>query len=373
MHIDSEFAGGNIIADRIEGDNAYIRQDLRDTEGDWFYWCFRVRGAAGRTLTFRFTGSPVLTSLGPAVSKDEGKTWRWLGQDPFDGTGFVYAFGPEEQDVRFGLAPAYTLEHWSAFVDGHRGNPCLKDDGLAETRRGRAVPLARAGCLDGNAKHRIVLTCRHHACEMMADYVLEGILQTVLSETALGKWFQSSVEVLAVPFVDLDGVEEGDQGKNRRPHDHGRDYGEKTIYPTPAALKEYIPKWSDGKLRIALDLHCPMHRWPEQEEILLVAPSGEANLERLRRFAQILEREQTGPLHYSAERVLPHGTSWNVSSLPLLSFGGWVVQQPDVRVAATVETPYALAAGREVNADSAREFGRDLAAAMAEYLGTTLG
>ena len=53
--IDCEFPGGNIVVDAIEGDTVSLHQDLRDTRGDWFYWYFRVRGAAGRTLNFKFT------------------------------------------------------------------------------------------------------------------------------------------------------------------------------------------------------------------------------------------------------------------------------------------------------------------------------
>jgi len=45
--IDAGFPGGNIIVDGIEGDTVFLRPDLRDTQGDWFYWAFRVRGSAG--------------------------------------------------------------------------------------------------------------------------------------------------------------------------------------------------------------------------------------------------------------------------------------------------------------------------------------
>ena len=59
MQLDCAYPGGNILVEKIEGDTAFLRQDVRDTEGDWFYWNFRVRGAAGRTIHFHFTGSSV--------------------------------------------------------------------------------------------------------------------------------------------------------------------------------------------------------------------------------------------------------------------------------------------------------------------------
>ena len=83
------------------------------------------------------------------------------------------------------------------------------------------------------------------------------------------------VEFFVVPFVDKDGVEDGDQGKNRRPHDHNRDYGgradgDHSIYASTRALRERIPAWSGGKLRVALDLHCPWIRGEHNEVIYFV-------------------------------------------------------------------------------------------------------
>ena len=60
LTVDCNFPGGNIILDRIDGNTIELHQDMRDTAIDWFYWYFRVRGAAGQTLTVRFTGSDVI-------------------------------------------------------------------------------------------------------------------------------------------------------------------------------------------------------------------------------------------------------------------------------------------------------------------------
>lgn len=60
--VDADLPAGNIIVDGIVGDAVKVRKDLRDSNM-WFYWAFRVRGAAGRTVKFDFTektwGAPV--------------------------------------------------------------------------------------------------------------------------------------------------------------------------------------------------------------------------------------------------------------------------------------------------------------------------
>ena len=51
--VTDQFIGGNIVIQRIDGNQVYLDRDLRDSS-HWFYWAFRVDGAAGRTLTFTF-------------------------------------------------------------------------------------------------------------------------------------------------------------------------------------------------------------------------------------------------------------------------------------------------------------------------------
>jgi len=46
----------------------------------------------------------------------------------------------------------------------------------------------------------------------------------------------------------------------------------------------------------------------------------------------------------------------------------WLAALPGISLGATVEIPYANAQGVEVNADTARSFGRDLAKAIREHL-----
>ena len=81
IQIDCDFPGGNIVVERIDGDTVYLHQDMRDSKGFWFYWYFRVIGAAGRNLKFVFTRGDVIGVHGPGVSLDGGKTWFWLGKD----------------------------------------------------------------------------------------------------------------------------------------------------------------------------------------------------------------------------------------------------------------------------------------------------
>ena len=95
------------------------------------------------------------------------------------------------------------------------------------------------------------------------------------------------------------------------------------------------------------------HRWREQG-----------------RFSEALASAQQGPLVFSPADNLPFGQSWNTgkNAASGTNFSRWASRLTGVRLATSIEIPYANAAGREVNQRTAAEFGRDLARGIRRYL-----
>lgn len=375
LQVDADFPGGNIVVDKLDGDNVHLHQDLRDTAGDWFYWYFRVRGARGRNLTFHFTKGNPIGVRGPAVSSDGGKSWQWLGAQAVRGASFHYTFTADAQEVRFCFAFPYQEHNLRELLGRFPKSPHLKVETLCKTRKGREVELLFLGRLDGKCDHRVALTCRHHSCEMMASYVLEGLIEEVLAGTDDGKWLREHVEFFIVPLVDKDGVEDGDQGKNRKPHDHNRDYAGESIHASVKAIRERLPAWSAGKLRFALDLHCPAIRGGGNETVFFVGGPDEKIWAEVGRFSKVLETVQTGPLAYRSKDNLPFGQGWNTQANygSRKPFALWAAELPGVRVATTLEVAYANAGGKAVTDQSARALGRDLARALRQHLESERG
>ena len=228
--------------------------------------------------------------------------------------------------------------------------------------------------IDGQAPHRALLTCRHHACESIASYVLEGLMETVLTAEAQGDaagiWLRDNVEFLVVPFVDKDGVEDGDQGKLRYPRDHNRDYDGDSVHATTGALRALVPAWSEDRLKIALDLHCPWIRGEHNEVIYFVGGPDERNWAQLQRFSTLLEDVRTELLPYHRSDNLPFGQGWNTAENTSQgrSFSGWAGDLPGILLATTLETPYANVYDQTVTPDAARALGRGLAHAFHRYL-----
>jgi hypothetical protein len=379
MLVDTDFPGGNAVIEDVSDDLVVIRPDLRDTIGDWFYWCIRVRDCAAETVRVRVHGEPSFSIgvRGPAVSRDAGRTWSWLGSDAVHDGEFTVSAPRDGAELLISFGMPYTTESLERFLASPLCEGRVERRELTRSEQGRPVEVLRLGCIT-DPEFRVLFTCRHHCCEMMASYVLEGVLQRVLTpDQAEGAWLSENVEVVAVPFVDIDGVEAGDQGKNRSPHDHGRDYGpDEGIYAAVRAIKDLLTGPYSRPFDAVVDLHCPNIAGTTNQRSYFVGTSDQDNWALVQELAGHLERVAEA-LPYQRSNDLPFGTAWNVAgnyasrdgrSVPQQSIAKYLDDVPSTGVHSILEFPYADAEGAEVNAASARGFGGDLAQALALYL-----
>ncbi|MCK5803637.1 MAG: hypothetical protein KAI66_12425, partial [Lentisphaeria bacterium] len=260
---------------------------------------------------------------------------------------------------------------WLHFVDSLSNTSAFSQHPLCTTAKGRDVEYLLVGCQKSEPLHRVAITCRHHCCEMMASYALEGLIHWVVDGVGTeSQWTRDNVQFFIVPFVDKDGVEEGDQGKGREPRDHGRDYEGESIYASTAAIRSFLPEWGGDRLRAGIDLHCPHISGPHNEVIYVVGSECPCIAREQRCFSEILESAGRGPLPFLATDFLPFGKAWNTEKNYLggKGFSRWLGELPGVVFGAGMEIPYANAGGTEVNQESARCFGEDLGMALAIYL-----
>ena len=200
----------------------------------------------------------------------------------------------------------------------------------------------------------------------MAGYVMEGIIQGICSDDKTGKGLRENVEFTVVPFVDYDGAVNGDQGKNRDPHDHNRDYGQ-FIYPETRALAD---KYLEKDPEVIIDLHCPWISSGVNEFLYnpLSNPEITPDIAAEEFFTKCIEKNAEG-LPYDPANNVPFGTSWNTNAnyADGLSCLNWArLNVPGARVCRCFEIPFANAGGTEVNPESCRVFGKSLASALVD-------
>ena len=351
MKLHKNFVGGNIRIIKTDGDTVFLDNELRDTTEDWFYFAFCVEGAAGKTVTFRLP--PIrLGYYGPAVSHDL-RNWHWLGGCTADNAdSFTYTFGEDENKVYFAHDILY---HPDRFEDFCRAKN-LEIKELCKSRKGRSVPYVTIG--DG--ENIILLTARHHACESTGSYVLEGVLDGIMS----GEYIENT-KVVCVPFVDYDGVVDGDQGKRRAPFDHNRDYeaGVPALYPETRAIREI----ADKGILYGFDFHSPWHFGSENDKAFIVIKRP-SKLEKYNRFGKILENitaSNEKSFGYKAENNYPCDVGWNSSAS--VCFGCYMNDTAHADIAFTLETAYFGTPCNIFTAEGGKELGRCFAKATKKY------
>lgn len=349
MKITTDFCGGNTHIIQANEEEVLFLPELRDTGGDWFYWAFCVGGAGGKTVTFRIDGKKWLGYFGPAVSCDLVH-WTWLGSVSPDHMSFTYTFA-DDGKVYFAHDMLYHPSRFYYFCERNGLHPSV----LCADRFGTPVPYVTVG----SGEYHILLTARHHCCEATGNYVMEGMLSELLDHP------MDNFTVTAVPFVDADGVVRGDQGKNRRPHDHNRDYME-AIYPAVGAIRERSLTLG-GKLLCALDLHSPWHISGRNDKVFVVRNSPERTEDYVM-LGSLFEEEMTpGALQYRTANDIKPGEEWNVIGEPL-SCAAWHAGLDGMLLSCTLETCYYGEHGNAVTQDNMHETGRCFMRAVKEFL-----
>ena len=376
IKIRCDYPGGNVKVVKIDeaGGVVSVAPDLRDTQGKWFHWNFTLSGAAGKTLHFQFPKNhyPYLTSLGPAISRDGGTTWRWLNADGKrhePNNAFDYTFGADENETRFAVAIPYTQKEWDAASARWRGKEGVKFDVLCKSQSGkRDTELLRIPCRKGKAKWIFAFTARHHACEVTANPVMEGIIDEILSDSKEGGWIRDNADCVFIPFMDKDGVEDGDQGKNRNPHDHNRDYIEGR-YTSVRAFKELLVRESVGKTIVFFDLHSPFVRGstrsPQQDSVFTFASTNEQQNKHVDAFRKNwAEATKDGLLVYNGKFDQRAGKGQEARlekarKSGLLTSRHWVESLPNCYSSICCEFGYSLCGG-VYSRESGRGLGHSL-------------
>jgi len=345
------FAGGNGIVQSLPDGRFLIEAEQRGGKIDWFYWCVEFFNIETSSLRIVVKRPEHLSSLGPAFQVNGGE-WSWLGVTSPDQAEFEIKIETGVDTVKLASVIPYTSANLRAWLNGYlEREDTVQEEELCSSSEGRAVPLLRVRARGDTAPIRVLATCRHHACEASANWVLEGMLDYSIRQQSHG------VALDCVPFVDLDGVENGDQGKGRNPHDHNRDYGHDGIYAETKAIQQWL---SDSDCYDAvIDLHSPWIRESHNECAHIVLPEPGVLADRINRFSELLEGKSRGDvIAFRHSDNLLFGERWNkVIPKEGSTFIGYVRQNDISELALTMEIPYSVNHGVKLQIPDYRKLG----------------
>jgi predicted deacylase len=200
---------------------------------------------------------------------------------------------------------------------------------------------------------------RQHAGETPGSWVLDGIMRS-LSEDGLG-----GIDWWIVPFVDLDGVENGDYGKDAHPWDFNRAWEQMPMRPEVLSIQADLRRFKARyPKRLVIDLHAPghaedglwvfmprSHRPPEQRAVSESMVSALAGV-----FTEV------GPSEL--RRETDYASRWGMDATAT----SWAWDHLDRTPAASIETSYQSLAGKGLDIDGYREIGRRLVSVIGAHL-----
>lgn len=248
-------------------------------------------------------------------------------------------------------------------VKEQKGNTFYLENELRDTKTdwfywAFCVEGAEGETLTFNFQQNRNFTSRHHACEATGTYILEGVLTELIEKPI------PNTKVFCVPFVDFDGVVEGDQGKERIPHDHNRDYpkdGGASIYPECEAIRKYAEKFG---CTYAFDFHSPWHKSGQNDWLFIVQNSVE-KLDALNRFGEMLENNMTEKaMKYYHKNDYAPNVGWNQSTP---NFGQYMAVRPENILGFSFETTYFGEADNIISQEKMIETGKCFAITVKEF------
>ena len=353
FRIIDDFLGANIKVNGIEGNTVYLEQEIRDTGEWWFWWNFKIAITEPQTVRFVFTNGDVVHKKGVCYRFGD-EAFQYDISARVSAREFIFEF--DKTGVwQFAFSIPYFVKDWNAFLSSLEKKPNIVRVGQSEQGRPSEI-------IDENptAKQAVVMTCRHHACESVAAFSVEGAARYWLNSELSKKY-----RLIVFPFVDIDGVENGDQGKSRKPHDHNRDYIDEPIYESVKILKKIADELD---VKCLFDMHCPAAYGGAHDHLSLIglsAPHEEAQ----RKFSAILKatvEERNCPINYEPKNDILYGTLWNKG---IKSSCSGYFAEAGAELAFSFEHPFAGDMERPYSPDDVRAFGECFAVAVEKYLG----
>jgi Zinc carboxypeptidase len=228
---------------------------------------FRLDAKTGTALTLEFknldniyNGRPgsVADELKAAVISTDGREWKTFPLDRLAGDRVrltVTMPGPELYVAR---AEPYRLSDLERWLKSIQSNPLVEITTIGNTAEGRSLEIVRVGQID--APYRVFLRARAHAWEPGGNWVVEGLVNRLLSNDAEAKKDLAKYCVYIMPMANKDGVARGRTRFNLRGKDLNRDW-DHPADPRFAPENHALETWLEAMIRrgqaphLALELH----------------------------------------------------------------------------------------------------------------------
>ncbi|MFW5866491.1 MAG: M14 family zinc carboxypeptidase [Armatimonadota bacterium] len=208
---------------------------------------------------------------------------------------------------------------------------------IGVTHESRSLERLRLAGSHPTPRPGVYLMARQHSGETPGSWVLDGILRFLASDDDEAAKLRDTLDVWACPFVDLDGVVNGDYGKDALPWDYNRAWERLPMRAAVHAIQRDLERFHERTgPRIVIDLHGPGHSTPG---VYLQLPRGERPHGQRNGALEFAEDLATHFPELSADR-LSHETSYPSRWNKLSTLGSWTWDYLGETQCVSVEASY---------------------------------
>ncbi|WP_201625981.1 M14-type cytosolic carboxypeptidase [Psychrobacter immobilis] len=216
MHITANFDAGNIDVISLE-DKKDIQLAIRPDVGEEFFqWFnFRLSGEIGEQYVLNIVNAGAASYLEgwenyQAVASYDREYWFRLPTSYKDGTLTIVA-ELECDTIQIAYFAPYSYERHQDLLAAVQTHPLVSVEHLGETLDKRDLTLVKIGDSNNAAnKRNIWITARQHPGETMAEWLVEGLLYSLLdSDNATAKLLLDKANFYIVPNMNPDGSVRG--------------------------------------------------------------------------------------------------------------------------------------------------------------------
>lgn len=259
MHISANFDAGNIEVINAE-DQTNIQLAIRpDVGGEFFQWFnFRLSGEVGEQYVLNIMNAGKASYLAgwedyQAVASYDREYWFRLPTSYKEGKLTITAeLACESIQIAY-FAP-YSYERHQDLLAAVQVHPLACLEHLGETLDKRDLTLVKVG--NGDSKKRSIwITARQHPGETMAEWLVEGLLNSLLDEdNPTAKLLLEKANFYIVPNMNPDGSVRGHLRTNAVGTNLNREWANPSLEKSPEVF-HVINKMEETGVDLFYDVH----------------------------------------------------------------------------------------------------------------------
>ncbi|CAN6960375.1 carboxypeptidase family protein [Psychrobacter okhotskensis] len=261
MHITANFDAGNIDVINLDNKNNIqlaIRPDVGEEFFQWFN--FRLSGEVGEQYVLNIVNAGQASYLAgwenyQAVASYDREYWFRLPTSYTDGK-LTITVELECDTIQIAYFAPYSYERHQDLLAAVQTHPLVTLEHLGETLDKRDLTLVNIS--DGNNevnKRNIWITARQHPGETMAEWLVEGLLYSLLdSDNATAKLLLEKANVYIVPNMNPDGSVRGHLRTNAVGTNLNREWSNPSLEKSPEVF-HVINKMETTGVDLFYDVH----------------------------------------------------------------------------------------------------------------------